>query len=61
MTFCLMKDLQYKFEDNMSRNDDTARLTVVLDTHPDFSGSSTRKTKKQGRTPAFERISEDDA
>ena len=33
MTFCLMKDLQYKFEDNMSRNDDTARLTEHLRAH----------------------------
>ena len=27
MTFCLMKQLQYKFEDNMSQNRDTARST----------------------------------
>ena len=80
MTFCLMKELLYKFEDNMSQNRDTtcptehprshvnhgqrqnaknrvtasvhARvLAVALDTYPNLTGSSTRKTKKAGDEP----------
>lgn len=47
MTFCLMKQLQYKFEDNMFQNRDTARSTENPRAHVNHGRRQNAKTQSQ--------------